>query len=58
MYAEELKNGKVRFGMSYTDNKGKSRRVSVTRPRNTATYRREAELLLNSNIRKAGIWLI
>lgn len=53
MYAEELKNGKVRFGMSYTDNKGKSRRVSVTMPRNTATYRREAELLLNSKIRKA-----
>lgn len=53
MYCEELKNGKVRFGMSYTDSMGKNRKVSVTMPRNTATYRREAERLLNDKIRKA-----
>lgn len=53
MYVEKLKNGKVRFGMSYTDSKGKSRKVSVTMPKDTATYRREADHLLNSKIRKA-----
>lgn len=53
MYCEELKNGKVRFGMSYTDSNGNARRVSVTMPRNTATYRREAEKKLNEKIRKA-----
>ena len=55
MYCEELKNGKVRFGMSYTDARGKSHRVSVTMPRNSATYRREAEQVLNEKIRKATL---
>lgn len=55
MYCEELKNGKARFGMSYTDGRGKSHRVSVTMPRNTATYRREAEKVLNEKIRRATI---
>lgn len=55
MYCEELKNGKVRFGMSYTDERGTSRRVSVTMPKNTATYRRDAERILNEKIRKATI---
>lgn len=55
MYCEELKSGKARFGMSYTDGRGKSHRVSVTMPRNTATYRREAEKILNEKIRKATI---
>lgn len=55
MYCEELKNGKVRFGMSYTDARGEARKVSVTMPRNTATYRREAERVLNDKIRKANI---
>lgn len=55
MYCEDLPNGKVRFGMSYTDDKGKARKVSVTMPRNTATYRRDAERILNDKIRKATI---
>lgn len=55
MYCEELKSGKARFGMSYTDGRGKSHRVSVTMPRNTATYRREAEKILNEKIRQATI---
>lgn len=55
MYCEELKNGKARYGMSYTDGRGKSHRVSVTMPRNTATYRREAEKVLNEKIRRATI---
>lgn len=55
MYAEKLKNGKVRYGMSYTDQRGKSKRISVTMPKDTATYRREADRILNSKIRKALI---
>lgn len=55
MYKETLPTGKVRYGMSYTDSRGRSKRVSVTMPKDTATYRRQAEAILNEKIRKATI---
>jgi len=55
MYKELLSNGKVRYGMSYTDSRGKSKRVSITMPKDTSTYRREAEAKLNERIRRATL---
>ena len=52
MYTEALKNGKVRYGLYYTDDLGIGKRVTVTMPKDSPANRREAEKILNEKIRK------
>lgn len=53
MYIEQLKNGKYRYQLSFTDERtGKPRRVSVTLPKKTEKAKREAEQILFEKVRR------
>lgn len=52
MWMENLPNGKYKFVERYTDQKGKERRVSVTRTKKTKKIQEETYLLLQERIKE------
>lgn len=52
MWIENLPNGKYKFVERYTDQKGKERRVSITRTKKTKKIQEETYLLLQERIKE------